>query len=519
MRISTIQIFRNATRAILDQQAAISYTQAQIGSGRKILTPADDPAGAARIVELTKALSVNTQFQRNADSAEGRLEREEGTLTAVENILRRVSELAIQGNNDTQSPESRRDITTELRQRVDELIGLANTKDANGEYLFSGFQRNTQPFARSTGGGFSYAGDQGQRFLQISPSHQVADGDSGADVFQLIRNGNGTFTTLDNANNNGTGIIDPGRVIDNGAYVRDTYTIHFPFQTVATDTLTFNDVNANDTLAYTLDINGTTVYTVDETGTPVSTLAALAGVINDDTGVTGVRAIVSGTTLYLTSTTPSTSDITVTETLTGFTSGDGDTLTGYFGGMLNGDTGASNATIFTPDDATVYLVEDAAGNVEAVGTYVEDAFINFVGIQTYFKGDPLNGDQFTLSPSLNQDLFTTVNNLVIALESPSGLPDDRARLHNQVNRVLADLRQADTNISQIRAHIGGRMQVIDGERTSNDAASFQMKSALSLIQDLDIAEAATRFNLQLVSLQAAQQAFVRVQGLNLFNFL
>ncbi len=519
MRISTAQIFQSSTRTILDQQASISYTQAQLGTGRKILTPADDPAGAAKILELTKALSVNEQFQRNADAAEGRLSREENALVGVENILRRVSDLAIQGNNDSQSPGSRRDITTELRQRIDELIGLANTKDANGEYLFAGFQANTQPFARASGGGFSYAGDQGQRFMQISPSSQVADGDSGADVFQLIRNGNGTFTTLDNANNNGTGIIDPGRVTDNGAYVRDTYTINFPFQTVAGSTLTFNDVNANDTLAYTLDINGTTVYTVDETGTPVSSLAALAGVINDDSGATGVRAIVNGTTLYLTSTTPSTSDITVTETLSGFTPGDGDTIAGYFGGALNGDTGASDNTVFSPDDATVYLIEDAAGNIETVGAYQEDAFINFQGIQTLFKGNPMNGDQFTLSPSLNQDLFTTMENLVTALESPSGLADDRARLHNQVNRVLADIRQAETSLSQVRARVGGRMQVIEGERVSNDAASFQMKSVLSNIQDLDIAEAASRFNMQLISLQAAQQAFVRVQGLNLFNFL
>jgi len=39
------------------------------------------------------------------------------------------------------------------------------------------------------------------------------------------------------------------------------------------------------------------------------------------------------------------------------------------------------------------------------------------------------------------------------------------------------------------------------------------------VQNLDYAEVISRLNLQLVGLQAAQQAFVKIQNLSLFNFL
>jgi len=66
----------------------------------------------------------------------------------------------------------------------DHLLGLANTKNANGEYLFSGFKSTTQAFSKNTvSGGYAYAGDANQRTLQIGENRQIADGDPGINVF------------------------------------------------------------------------------------------------------------------------------------------------------------------------------------------------------------------------------------------------------------------------------------------------------------------------------------------------
>ncbi|MCG8324498.1 MAG: flagellar hook-associated protein FlgL, partial [Thiotrichales bacterium] len=116
------------------------------------------------------------------------------------------------------------------------------TRDANDEFLFSGFQVNTQPFVQNPDGTYAYQGDQGQRFLQVTSSRQIADSDSGSDVFMDILNGNGTFIVRDNPLNTGDGVIDPGQVMNAAAWVPDTYTI--TFVTNANGNLGYNIVGA-----------------------------------------------------------------------------------------------------------------------------------------------------------------------------------------------------------------------------------------------------------------------------------
>ncbi len=227
MRISTALLNLRGVNGILDQQAGLSKLQLKIASGRRILTPSDDPTGAAQVVRLTQAQTLTEQYQRNGVQAINRLTLEESVLASVENSLLRIRELTLQANNSTLTNTDRFAIAQEIKERTNELLGLANTRDSNGEYLFSGYQVTSKPFTQQANGTFVYNSDQGQRLLQISPERQVADSDSGLKVFMDITSGNGTFRVQDNAANTGNGIIDPGFVSDNTAYVADTYTITF----------------------------------------------------------------------------------------------------------------------------------------------------------------------------------------------------------------------------------------------------------------------------------------------------
>jgi flagellar hook-associated protein 3 FlgL len=228
----------------------------------------------------------------------------------------------------------------------------------------------------------------------------VADRDPGVDVFVNIRNGNGTFTTLDDPANTGSGVVDPGTVLDPTVYVPDTFQIVF-------------------TSATTYDVIDTTTAT----------------------------------------------------------------------------------TVLTAQ------------------TYVENGAIAFNGIQTSINGTPATGDTFTISPSVSQDVFASIRNIVDGLETYLGTPDGMARLHNAMNRGLTDLDQAMTQVLNLRARAGARLNTIDTQKDSNDLYLLQAQTSLSEVQDLDYAEAASRLNRQILALQAAQQTFVKVQGLSLFNFL
>lgn len=183
MRISSSHFSLQGVNSILDQQAKLADTQLQLATGRRILSASDDPSGAATVLNLDQAIAATEQFQKNINEGRTRLELSETTLTQVTNVLQRVRELAVQGNNDTTGAAGRRAIAAELRQRIDELVALANSRDANDEYLFSGTRTKTQPFDQPAIGTFRYSGDQGQRALQVSPTRQVAIDDSGFDIF------------------------------------------------------------------------------------------------------------------------------------------------------------------------------------------------------------------------------------------------------------------------------------------------------------------------------------------------
>ena len=84
---------------------------------------------------------------------------------------------------------------------------------------------------------------------------------------------------------------------------------------------------------------------------------------------------------------------------------------------------------------------------------------------------------------------------------------------------LANLDQAISGLSSVRAGIGARLNNLETIENINQDFKLQLQTVLSETQDLDFAEAISRFNLQLTSLQAAQQAFVKTSGLSLFNYL
>ncbi len=403
MRVSTAYFTQRGLNSMLEQQNRLAEIQEQISSGKRLLTPSDDPTGAAQILRLEQALSTNDQYQRNSENALNRLTLEESTLNGVQNSLIRIREIAIQGTNATIGNTDRKALAQEVRELLNEMVSLANTKDANQEYLFSGYKVTTKPFAEAADGSFVYSGDQGQRALQISSDRKINDSDSGNDVFVNIKNGNGSFQVDANVSNNGTGVFDVGQVVDPTAYVADTYTI---------------------------------------------------------------------------------------------------TIGGTAGNLTYGVTGATS------------------GVVVAAGTaYSSGGSIQFNGIQTGITGTPAVGDTFTVSPSSTQDMFTSVQNLVTALETETSSLDGQADILNLINPALSEIDLAFDNVSQVRTNVGARLKTIDDQINMNEGFKIELSSTLSKVKDLDIAQAAVELQSRLISLEAAQTTYTRIQGLSLFDHL
>lgn len=214
MRIASSMIYDAGVASMQKQTSALMHTQQQLSSGRRILTPSDDPVAAARALEVEQARDTNAIYLTNQKTAGESLALVEGNLVSAGDLLTRVRELAVQAGNASLSDSDRRSLTIELRQRFDELLGIANATDGAGQYLFSGYKGDVKPFSAAIGSGASYAGDEGQRRQQVSASQQMAVSESGNDVFMRIRAGNGTFSTAVAGSNSGTGIVDAGEVLN-----------------------------------------------------------------------------------------------------------------------------------------------------------------------------------------------------------------------------------------------------------------------------------------------------------------
>lgn len=197
MRISSNTFFELGVNSINSQLSGLVKTQQQISSGRRILTPSDDPVASSAVVETSQSLNVTTQHLENIVSARSTLNFEESVTASINRVYQQARQTIISAGNPTLNSADRATLATTLRSNYDELLSLANSRDGQGNYLFSGFATNTPPFSQTTGPAV-YAGDQGQRKLQITPSRQIDISDSGQALFKPGVNGSDPFAIIEN---------------------------------------------------------------------------------------------------------------------------------------------------------------------------------------------------------------------------------------------------------------------------------------------------------------------------------
>jgi len=226
MRISTRSIYENATTQLNTLQSGMARTQTQLATNKRMLTAADDPIASARALEVTQSKSLNNQYATNRSNANSSLALVEGALSDSGDLLMDVQTLVVQAGNGTLSKADRLMIATEIEGRMQDLIGVANTADGSGGYLFSGYKGTTVPFIQ-TDTGAVYQGDQGQRKLQVGSSRSVAISDSGSSVFENNRTGNGSYQTTVGPNNQGTAVAVTGSVSDSSKLTGHNYTLEF----------------------------------------------------------------------------------------------------------------------------------------------------------------------------------------------------------------------------------------------------------------------------------------------------
>lgn len=201
MRISTSQMYAQGTANIISGQSDAYRTQEQLGTGRKILAPRDNPVDSALALMTEQAKGVNQTFMDNQGAAASRLSFMETQLGSISDLLVSAIERAAQGSNPDYTPLQKQPISDELKRHFGTLVNIANSTDGSGEYIFSGNRTATKPFVENGVGGnysltntiVSYNGDDGRHLVQVESTQTVSTSESGQAVFMRVTNPDGSL--------------------------------------------------------------------------------------------------------------------------------------------------------------------------------------------------------------------------------------------------------------------------------------------------------------------------------------
>lgn len=557
MRISSSTIFETGVYGMEQQQSAMFTTQQQLSTGLRVYTPSIDPVAAARALEVGQSNSINTQYQTNQNAALSRLNLNEANLASVTTLIQNVQVQAVNAGNASLTVTEKQAIASQLTSLQKQLVSLANSTDGAGNYLFSGSMAGTKPFVQ-TQNGVQYVGDSGHQSMQITSSRQIQVSYSGADIFQNIKTGNGSFVTAAASGNTGTGVIGTGTVTDptkwNVSGNSKNFSIKFAVSGTAPNTTTTYDLVDNSTgnslltgttsassgpypATYT---SGSSIIIGQTTATASASIAAATAADASTSAAaadTAAAGTVAGTTLNATGSEAytaaynaaiaggaSTADATAAATaIQSAAQAGGATATA----ITTAATTSVAAAVAAATGGTVTTgIATAAAN--AAATVIANAAAKAAGTQpatsdfgasVSITGTPANGDTFSLNQSTNESIFTTIGNLISALNSNSTGPAANAALSNQLVSIGQNLNNDLNNVLTVRAANGAWINETTTAQTTSGNLGLQYQTTISNLQDLDYTKAISKLNQETTLLQAAQKSFAQVSGLSLFNYI
>lgn len=415
MRIATSTITEIGTSGMNSQQNQLVQLMEEISTNRTVNLAGDNPVAASQAVTTQTAVQNNTQYTANQNAAATSLGLEDSTLNSVTTQIRNIQSILQKANNGSLTDSDRQSYATELQSARDQLLALANTTDASGNYIFGGFQTGTAPFTNTpSGAGVVYNGDQGVISAQVSASRQIPTNDPGSNVFLSATPGAATPIATAPSSNAGSATIGVLATTQAGAATNsDNYTVTFSISSA-----------------------GVTSYTVmDNTLPPTAT------------NPTQPQAYTAGSAIQL---------------------GTGETL------VIN--------------------------------------------------GTPANGDTINVAPptAAQNNIFTTIDNAITALQTPSQSAAGQTNITNQMASSLQQISNSYTTVLTTLASVGSRETELKTLGTLGTSVDTTYSTQLSNLVGLTTANMAGVYSqLQTIQTQlsATQKAFVSTQQLSLFSMI
>ncbi|AHN20572.1 flagellar hook-associated protein FlgL [Lysinibacillus varians] len=199
MRVTQSMLSNNMLLNLNNNYGKLSKLQNQINSGSKITRPSDDPVVAVKGMGYRRDLGQVEQYSRNMNEVNNWLDTSDESLNQVGEQMKRVRELVIQAANDTNTPDDRAKIKSEMDQIQKQIQDIANTK-VGDRYIFSGTKTGQPLFLN---GAINTANINTEDVkIEVYDGIQMTVNTAGKDLFKNV----------DDMMSKISGLLDPNRV-------------------------------------------------------------------------------------------------------------------------------------------------------------------------------------------------------------------------------------------------------------------------------------------------------------------
>jgi flagellar hook-associated protein 3 FlgL len=190
MRLSTLYMFKQSAESMSKRISDNNDVYLRLSAGKSLLRASDDPKGATDAVKYQDALAKLEMYRSARGDARSAMEHEDHILSSVGELLTtNLTEKIVSAQTGTWNEDDLRALGKEIAGIRANLMDLANSRDGNGRYIFSGFKTDAPAFSDDG----TYMGGRDPRKQTVTDNTEMQVSHLGSEVFGDI------FGDLDDA--------------------------------------------------------------------------------------------------------------------------------------------------------------------------------------------------------------------------------------------------------------------------------------------------------------------------------
>ena len=184
MRISTSMQYQNHLNYLQTANSRVDQASQRYNTGKLFQTAGENPSGMAASIKYSSDIAAYEQYATNANIVADTLSQEETALGQIWDSLSSIRTRLIQSINGTLDDGSRAALAEDIKQTQAQIFDLMNTKNGEGDYIFSGANSSTPTYTLTSEGKYVCQADGSNKFVMVSPTIKVQTTDSGLNIFE-----------------------------------------------------------------------------------------------------------------------------------------------------------------------------------------------------------------------------------------------------------------------------------------------------------------------------------------------